>query len=214
MLTYKIHLLRTGSTGDGEVKKYVGQTDPPLSAQGTDALERLVREMKYPDASAVFTSPLARCAETAGILYPKVPLESLSGLTDMDLGEFSGKTFDELRDRAAFSKWIQNSYENPPPGGENLPAFLNRITAAFTDIFSRMMNERLTQTAVITHSGVIMTLLAAIGLPRRPVNEWTVENGCGYTLLFTPQMWMQGGGVEVYRAIPKACTMNDYDETD
>ncbi len=214
MITYKIHLLRTGSTGDGGAKKFVGQTDAKLSSTGVEALERLLLEKKYPDAAMVFTSPLVRCTQTAGILYPGVLSERLGGLRDMDLGVFSGKTFEELRGDADFSRWIQNSRENPPPEGESLSCFLERITAAFTEIFSRMMSERLTEAAVITHSGVIMTLLSAIGLPKRPVNEWAVENGCGYTLLFTPQLWMQGGAVEVYRAIPAACTTNDYDLSD
>jgi hypothetical protein len=34
------------------------------------------------------------------------------------------------------------------------------------------------------------------------MNEWACENGRGYTLLFTPQLWMQGGLVEVFRELP------------
>jgi alpha-ribazole phosphatase len=199
-----MHLLRTGSTGKatGLGKLFVGRLDLPLCEAGAAELERLAETCGYPYAERVFASPLLRCAQTAEILYPGVPVEQVGGLNDMDLGRFTGKSFEELRGDASFSRWLENSRENPPPRGEHLNAYLERIAECFTRLFARMMDEKLTDIAVITHGGVIMTALAAMGLPRRPMNEWACENGRGYTLLFTPQLWMQGGLVEVFRELP------------
>jgi alpha-ribazole phosphatase len=199
-----MHLLRTGATGKatGLGKVFVGRLDLPLCEAGAAELEALAGTREYPYAERVFVSPLARCAQTAEIIYPGVPLERVEALNDMDIGRFTGKTLGELHADESFARWLENSRENPPPRGEWLNAFLERIAGGFTQLFARMMDEKLTDIAVITHSGVIMAALAAMGLPRRPVHEWACENGHGYTLLFTPQLWMQGGLVEVFREIP------------
>jgi alpha-ribazole phosphatase len=201
-----MHLLRTGTTGKarGLEKVFVGRMDLPLCEEGEAELRQIAENHEYPYAERVFASPLRRCAQTAGIIYPDVPLERVDGLNDLDIGRFTGKTFEQLHDDASFTRWLENSRENPPPRGEYLEAFLERIAECFTRLFTRMMDEKLTDIAVVTHGGVIMTALAAMGLPRRPVNEWACENGRGFTLLFTPQLWMQGGLVEVYREIPIA----------
>lgn len=202
MITYKLHFIRTGRTSTEPGKRYVGQSDPPLCPEGIEELERLCRENEYPRAQMVFASPLRRCTQTAEILYPHLFSETVEGLADMNLGRFEGKSFEELRGDEAFSAWLKNSLENSPPGGEATDAFTERIVEATHGVFRRMMEERLTSVAVITHGGVIMSLLAGIGLPKLPLPQWAAANGAGYTVLFTPQMWMRDRAVEVYAAIP------------
>ena len=202
MKTYKIHLIRTGSTATGSRKRYVGQSDIPLCDNGREALQELREAFAYPPVEAVFSSPLSRCVETAGILYPGTQALPLEGLKDMDLGEFEGKTFDDLQGDEAFSAWLQNSFENPPPGGEDAAAFTRRTVIALGEMLRHMMNEGIGSAAAVTHGGVIMTLLAAVGLPRLPLHQWSVANGTGYTLLLSAQMWMRDGAAEVSGIVP------------
>lgn len=209
MITYKIHLIRTGKTSAQPGKRYIGQSDVPLCQEGVEALCKMIGEFTYPPAEMVFTSPLSRCVETAGILYPNTYTEEVDSLMDMNLGEFEGKSFEELRENEDFSRWIKDSFKYTPPGGEDITAFTQRITDAVREIFIRMMEEKITNVAIITHGGVIMTLLAAIGLPRMPLHQWAVENGTGYTLLFTPQMWMRDGAAEVFCRQPEPNMQDD-----
>lgn len=202
MIAYRIHLIRTGSTACGQEKRYVGRTDLPLSEQGIARLDSLLDAFDYPRVEMVFSSPLSRCTETAEILYPDYRLETMDALLDMDLGSFAGKSFDELKNNPDFSAWINDSKNNPPPGGESSDAFIRRIVAGINKIFFRMMDEKMRNVAVITHGGVIMSLLSAIGMPRHPLHVWACENGAGYTLLFTPQMWMRDSCAEVYGKLP------------
>lgn len=205
IITYKIHLIRTGGTGSGDTggtKKYTGRKDVPLSHEGRNALLELVRGYEYPKADIVFTSPLSRCVQTAGIIYPETYTVGEEGLIDMSLGAFEGKTFDGLKDDRDFLAWLDDSSQNPPPGGEKSGDFTRRVLEAVNRIFMRMMNERLTSAAAVTHGGVIMTILASIGLPKLPLHHWAVDNGCGYTILMTPQMWMRDRACEVFSAIP------------
>ena len=202
MISYKIHLLRSGSATEGSGQLYLGQKDLPLSAGGRAELERLRKTGGYPQIDRLYVSPLTRCLQTAEILYPGYSQCKMEGLADACLGEFEGKSFDQLKSLPAFTGWLQNSLANQPPGGEKVEDFTARITGSFDALVREMMRERVTSAAVITHGGVIMALMAGVALPRLPMHEWAVANGCGYTLLTSAQLWMQGGCAEAYALIP------------
>jgi alpha-ribazole phosphatase len=120
----------------------------------------------------------------------------------MGLGDFEGRTFQELRSDPDFSRWIADSRKYSPPGGEETAEFAKRVVLALGDIFHEMMDSRMTSVAVVTHGGVIMSALSAIGLPRLSIDQWAVGNGEGFTLLLTPQMWMRDNAVEVFARLP------------
>lgn len=203
MTTYRVHFIRTGRTGENAPGQYVGQLDLPLCAEGIEELEQLREDYRYPRVEMVYTSPLRRCIQTADVLYPETMTRTIDALADMHLGRFQGKSFDELRDDPDFAAWIADSAKNPPPEGEAPDAFMARIVGAVREIFGQMMEEGLRNAAVITHGGVIMSLLAGIGLPKAPMQQWATAGGTGFTLLFTPQMWMRDGCAEVFAAIPE-----------
>ena len=110
---------------------------------------------------------------------------------------------DQLAGNPDFEAWLKNSLENTPPGGEKLKDFTQRVTEALERIFTRMMHERIANAAVITHAGVIMAILTAAGIPKLAPHEWISENGCGFTLLMSAQMWMRSRCGEVFERIPK-----------
>lgn len=57
-------------------------------------------------------------------------------------------------------------------------------------------------TVIVTHGGVIMTIMAAFALPEASMHEWLTPNGCGYTLRLTPTLWMSGQKLEAIEEIP------------
>ena len=209
MKSYKIHLIRTGSTSADPWKRYVGQSDLPLCDRGRDDLEALRVQYIYPSVELVFSSPLTRCRQTAGILYPNREVIPVEGLMDMNLGDFEGRTFEELRGNADFSAWLANSFESPPPGGEDTVSFTGRIVEALDRMLRGMMAQDATSAAAVTHGGVIMTLLAAVGLPRVPLHQWAVANGTGYTLRVNTGMWMRDRTVEVAGFLPDQPVTDD-----
>ena len=96
MKTYRIHFIRHGLTQGAEEGRYIGHTDADLSRDGILQLEDMQRDMVYPQASALFSSPLKRCMHTAQLLYPdRTPIE-MEGLIEYNFGEFDGKSADEL----------------------------------------------------------------------------------------------------------------------
>lgn len=51
-------------------------------------------------------------------------------------------------------------------------------------------------------AGVIMTILAAYGLPRAKMTDWMCENGHGYSMRIDPMLWGHGMAAEVYQMLP------------
>lgn len=88
----------------------------------------------------------------------------IDGLREYDFGKYENKTAAELVDDKAFMDWLRNG--TVPDGMENMHDFENRICFGFESILKDMMAHKLSSVAVITHGGVIMTLLAALGLPK------------------------------------------------
>ena len=181
MKSYIIHFIRHGSIDDTLAGKYIGTTDAPLSDRGRMDLRKLDYEYKYPGTQVVFTSPLKRCTETAKILYPEQNPLVIDNLSECNFGEWEGKTADELK---------------------NDPDFTRRVCKMFESIVEGLMKTGTTESVIVTHGGVIMTLLAVYGLPQAKPFEWTMDNGFGYSLRVTPVLWQRDKVCEVFQTIP------------
>lgn len=203
MKSYQIHLLRHGLT-DGNVKgKYIGSTDLPLSKAGAEAIKALKKEYSYPGAGAFITSPMKRCTETLSILYPKANQIPIEGLRECDFGLFEGMTAKELEKSPSFSEWISGGASVSPPDGESGEHFANRVCSTFEQIVGGLMKTGTTECVIMTHGGVISTLLSRYGLPKAEPVDWPCEPGCGYTVRIHPQLWMSGMVMEVCARIPE-----------
>jgi len=58
-----------------------------------------------------------------------------------------------------------------------------------------------------------MSLLSQFSLPRQNYYDWVVENGMGFTVLMTPEMWLRDEGFEVYHKLPYRI-IEDYSDND
>ena len=65
---------------------------------------------------------------------------------------------------------------------------------------------------VVTHGGVIMTLLASFGIPKAKAFQWGSNNGCGYSIRITPSLWVRDHVFEVYDKVPESIYEADRDE--
>lgn len=116
------------------------------------------------ELAAVYTSPLARAAETAQAIAAHHGLTPslVSGLREIDLGKVDGLQFEEypaelraaLLDKPATVRF---------PGGESYEELRARVVAALGDIVSRHAGETV---AAISHAGAIRAALATwLGVP-------------------------------------------------
>ncbi len=193
---------RQCSIDDTLAGKYIGTTDAPLSDRGRMDLKKLDYEYKYPGTQVVFTSPLKRCTETAKILYPEQNPLVIDNLSECNFGEWEGKTADELKNDPDFKKWLAGDSSVKPPRGESNADFTRRVCKMFESIVEGLMKTGTTESVIVTHGGVIMTLLAVYGLPQAKPFEWTMDNGFGYSLRVTPVLWQRDKVCEVFQTIP------------
>ena len=204
MKSYVIHLIRHGAIDETLSGKYIGTTDPPLSDKGKLALKKLAFTHAYPQPPVVFTSPLRRCTQTCAVLFPERKPLVIADLSECNFGEWEGKTAEELKGSEDFQKWLAGDNSVKPPRGESNADFVRRVCKIFESIVEGLMKTGSTECAVVTHGGVIMTLLAVYGLPQAKPFEWAMENGCGYSVRVTPMLWQRGKVTEVFSRVPVA----------
>lgn len=202
MKSYIIHLIRHGAVAETAKGMYIGSTDVHLSAHGKDNL-RIIRDNEgYPYAEKIFSSPLSRCTETCEVIYPKRPIQTMGFLAECDFGEWEGKTAAELAGNPSFAAWLSNSETTPPPGGESGKEFSLRVCKGFERLVNQLVSDGITNTAIITHGGVIMTILAMYGIPQAPAYRWRMDCGYGFSLRVTPFLWSRDKVVEVFTTVP------------
>ena len=123
--------------------------------------------------------------------------------SDIDLCEFEGRTFQELMTRDPnFATWLDPKSGYCPLGGEASADFAQRVVMALDEVLMDMMKNGIHDAAAVTHGGVIAMLLTILAFPRKPTSEWTSDNGCGFTITTTPEMWTRDKVVEVTEILP------------
>ena len=203
MKTYKIHLIRHGLTQGNIDGLYVGHTDMPLCEEGKLQIAQMKEDYIYPYAKFVFSSPLKRCLETADIIYPGIKPIVIEDLIEYDFGQFDGRSAAELHEKSPlFDRWLKGEKDVKPPFGESNEEFAKRVCDCFVKIVDGIIKSDADDTAVITHGGVITTILSNCGLPEAQAHEWMTPSGCGYTIRVTPQLWFSGRKFEVIEEIP------------
>lgn len=204
MKTYQIHLIRHALIQESIDGKYIGQTDVSVCKEGLDQLRDIMENYgNYPEVDAVFSSPLKRCLETSKVIYPDKEPIIIDELKEYDFGEFEGKTAEELKDDEDFAEWLSGTTPNKAaPFGDSQVRFNYRVCSCFEKIVDGIIRSGVKNTAIITHGGVIMSIMAAYALPEAPMHEWLTPSCCGYTIRIDPSIWSRGMKVEAIAECP------------
>lgn len=182
----EIWLIRHGMTEGNRYQRYIGKTDEPLCEEGREML----KAFSYPEPEAVFVSPLARCRETAEILFPEKRLRIIDQLAECDFGDFENKNYLELSGNPDYQAWVDSGGTLPFPGGESREGFQERCREGFVRILREAQAEKRRQIAVVAHGGTLMSVLSAFAVPEKPFYDWQVKNGRGF-LLEVPEDFME-----------------------
>ncbi|WP_018873045.1 histidine phosphatase family protein [Thioalkalivibrio sp. ALJ16] len=152
----RIGLLRHGET-TGTGFRGCG-CDDPLTAAGEQAMQAAFAGSGPWDR--IVTSPLQRCrrpaerfAQGAGL-----PLLCEPRLQELHFGDWEGLTAEQLmqHDADALGRFWQDPFGCPPPNGEDLAAFRDRVLEGWTQSVVAPGGRVL----VVTHGGVIRLLRA------------------------------------------------------
>ncbi len=212
MRAYTVYLIRSGTARENELGRYIGHTDVSLSDESRYELAEKAADKVFPYVDAVFSSPLKRCLETADIYYPGQNPVVIDDFIECNFGEFENKNAEDLKDSDEFVKWLTGDPDVAPPYGESNRHFFTRVCSAFEKTVDGVLKTGTMNTAIVTHGGVIMAILAAFGLPELPMHDWTCPAGGGFAVRIDPRMWMAGKKVEVFSEFPYEREETVYDD--
>ena len=113
----------------------------------------------------IIASPLIRCADFARALSQRLdlPLSLDPRLVELDFGAWEGRSAADLMvsDAEALGRFWADPVTHAPPGGESLPAFQDRVLAAWQDLTAQALTNR-ERLLVISHGGVIRVILCTL----------------------------------------------------
>ncbi len=181
----KVYLIRHGKTMGNSQGRYIGITDEPLLDNERIKLE----QRSYPEAKAVFVSPLLRCRQTAAAIYPDHPVRIMEDMAECDFGSFENKNWKEMKDDPEYQAWIDSDGTLPFPGGEDPMEFRKRCCRGFERAVAGCLREKIESAAFVVHGGTIMSILEQYAVPQKGFYDWHVENGEGYRMEIISSLW-------------------------
>ena len=190
----KIILIRHGITTGNVRKLYYGSTDVPLAEEGIEQLKALAEKGIYPrsDSAEYYTSGMLRTEQTLELIYGKQEHSVIEDLKELDFRIFEMKSYQELEGNPHYERWIHADDESiPPPEGESIMNFKNRIKGGFEELLVRheMLMLKLrnrgeeAMSICICHGGVISGILNNLWPNRYDYfYSWIPDPGHGYIL--------------------------------
>ena len=171
----KLTLLRHGETDGSRRDLYYGAADIPALPESLAALHE--NAAAYPRAKRYYTSGLLRTEQTLEAIYGPVAHQQLPGLQEMNFGDFEMKSYQELKDTAAYQAWITDVEHNVCPNGESAPQVLERNRAAMAQVLASGEDA-----VCVVHGGVTAGLMMTwFGGGRY---DYSVKPGTGFTVTF------------------------------
>ena len=193
----RLLLLRHGQSTWNAQRRWQGWADPPLSGLGESQARAMAAVLAGgPTFAGAISSDLRRSVDTARILADELGVgaaEVEPDLRERDVGDWSGRTTDEIEDiwPGAIAAWRAGLLPGPP-GGEPEVAFTARVVGAVERLASRSGGPLL----VVTHGGVIRALERHLG-----GDPSSTANLCG--------RWVQG---EAGLCLAQAVALPDIEE--
>lgn len=175
--------IRHGLTQANKERRYLGKTDEALSKEGMEILESYKRRKFYPDVEYLFTSPMKRCMETAGIIYPALRPVIIPEWREIDFGRFEYRSYEELKEDAEYQAWLCSGGILDFPAGESRREFTRRCKNGLIRVCNELSRAPGRNTGepvsagMIVHGGTIMSLLSLYG--GYDYFDYQVPNGRG-----------------------------------
>lgn len=194
----RVHLIRHGQTTWNAERRWQGVTSAvPLTDEGraqSRALANYLLSSGY-SVAVLYSSDLGRAWETALILGEALGLipQADARWREVNAGIFQGRTWPDME--AEFPHYVAeyrargDEFENPDyrfPGGESWAEVQARAYEAFESITAQPRGETV---AVVSHGGVIRSLLSKLFHPMSPSEGMRLPNTSITTLDRDGQGW-------------------------
>jgi broad specificity phosphatase PhoE len=159
-----LHLVRHASH-DLLGRVLVGRGPVPINAIGVNETAAVCRALSRSGLAAVISSPQERAVQMANAIADGAGLVPAidPGLDEMDMGEWTGASFDDLHDDPRWQAFNRFRSSAPIPGGETMLAVQARAVAAAIRLRPRYPGAPV---ALVSHSDVLKSILMHfLGIP-------------------------------------------------
>ncbi len=160
-MTTTFHLVRHGSH-DRLDRTLCGRMDGVrLGEAGHAEVRGAAEHLQHEPLAAVVSSPLERCRQTATAVahLHSVDVDVDPAFVELDFGDWTGLSFDELEQDPRFEPWNSRRSLNRPPNGESLGEAQMRAVRGLESLMKRFPDQTV---AVVSHSDIIKALAAHI----------------------------------------------------
>ncbi|MEQ2528698.1 histidine phosphatase family protein [Robertmurraya yapensis] len=157
----QLFFVRHGETEWNVEKRLQGRLNSNLTENGIRDAELLGKRLATIDFEAVYSSPSNRTVETAKLIIDErtLPFKTDERLMEIDLGEWEGRTVDEIQQS---EPELYHLYQDNPSQfkgtGETFADVKNRLEAVLAELVEAYPSGNL---LIITH-GVVIKVLQAI----------------------------------------------------
>lgn len=173
-----VYLVRHGHTLWNGEQRFQGQVDVPLSETGRRQAAALAAWLgRRGPFDALYTSDLARAAETAAAIGRRIGLAPVSdpALREIHCGDWSGLRVTDIERRypGQLGVWRGAAHTFILPGGESVPDVQRRIVPFYTEAVRRHRGAAI---ILVAHGVALAALLVAL-------KRWDLQ-----------QAWQEGRG--------------------
>ena len=152
------YIMRHGETEANVQEVLLGREDSPFTEAGWRHPVDVARHLDGVELDLIYASPMARTQRTAALVLEtldrRVPLVIEEALAEIDAGEFTGLTFQQVRQRVPVTAVLG---EFRYPGGESW----GEVQARAADFVLGLEKQHGdAEVLLVTHAGVIAGLVA------------------------------------------------------
>ena len=181
-MEFTLTFIRGAFTQSDREERFSGRIDCPPHPDSIAQLREKARLGQYPKADAVFSSPLARCLDSARTIYPDLEIIVSERLSAFDYGVFSGSSYSDIVAHEQFADWAKSDHLRAFPQGESPHAFIGRCGEAMHTIIAHARQKELQRVSVITHQAVISAILQRYCIPYCLYRDYKLDYGAGISL--------------------------------
>ncbi|UTR13883.1 histidine phosphatase family protein [Salipaludibacillus sp. LMS25] len=178
----ELYVIRHGVTQWNMEKRYLGHSDEPVLHDSLRHLNKLKSIITEVGAPLLISSDLTRCQETMAYLFPHRHYIVEPQLREFNFGDWEGKTYDDLKDVAAYRQWLNNWEKESVPGGESGQVFSCRVNGWLMEDLPTLVADQDWETGtkscvIVTHGGVIRYLIQVLTKDKDAFWQWNISHG-------------------------------------
>ncbi len=159
-MAVEVLLMRHGETEANVRQVLLGREDSPFTPAGSKHPSEVARHLEPFSISCVYASPMARAQRTATLVLEalgrSLPVRIEKAIAEIDAGDYTGLSFQEVRDRVPASERFG---EFRYPGGESWSDVQSRAVEFVSCLEAAHRGDAV---LLVTHAGVIAGLVAHV----------------------------------------------------